>query len=263
GMGHTDPRNMPKSVQTNIWATLYTGGITEAHDQANRGWDVVLSIPDIGYLDMPYVQHPQEGGYDWASRSVDTLQVFGFMTDNLPANAALITDTYARPQTIEDKTPRKIGGVAGLQAQLWSETTRTDAGVDYQFFPRLIAFAERAWHRPAWEPAYVPGRSYAPADPAVDRAAILADWRRFAGRMPAQFAALDRLGVAYRITPPGARIAGGKLEANAEYPDMRIEYRAPGGAWQAYSAPVAVSGPVELRTRSADGKRASRTVSLR
>lgn len=264
GLGHTDPANMPASVQTNIWATLYTGGITEAHVQGNRGWDVVLSIPDIGYLDMPYVPHPLEGGYDWASRSVDTIQVFGFMTDNLPANAALIRDILSRPQTIEDKTPREAGrGIAGLQAQLWSETTRTDAGVDYQFFPRLIAFAERAWRRPAWEPAYVPGQSYGYQDAKVDRAAILADWRNFAGRMPVQFAQLDRMGVAYRVTPPGARVVGGKLEANAEYPGMAIEYRSSGGAWQPYKGAVTVSGPVELRTRSADGKRASRIVTVK
>lgn len=264
GMGHTDPAKMPKSVQTNIWATLFTGGITEAHVQANHGWDVVLSIPDIGYLDMPYVPHPLEGGYDWASRNVDTLQVFGFMTDNLPANAALIRDTYARPQTIADKTPRAAGrGVAGIQAQLWSETTRTDAGVDYQLFPRLIALAERAWHDPAWEPVYVPGASYAPADSRVDQAAILADWRRFAGRMPVQHTLLDQLGVAYRITPPGARIADGRLEANAEYPGTAIEYRVEGGAWRSYTGPVAVSGAVDLRTRSADGRRASRIVTVR
>jgi hexosaminidase len=263
GLGHTDPKNMPRAVQTNIWGTLFWGGIAEAHTQANHGWDVVISMPDIGYLDMPYVPHPLETGYDWASRGVDTLQIFGFMTDNLPANAALIRDTNAKLQTIEDKTPRASGrGFAGLQAQLWSETVRTDAGVDYHYFPRLIALAERAWHRPDWEPAYAPGKAYAPTDPAVDKAAVLADWRRFAGRMPAQHALLDRLGVAYRITPPGARFADGKLEANAEYPGTMIEYRTH-GAWKRYTAPVAVKGPVELRTRSADGKRASRIVELR
>ncbi len=264
GLGHTDPAKMPKSVQTNIWGTLFWGGIAEAHVQANQGWDVVLSIPDIGYLDMPYVPHPYERGYDWASRSVDTIQVFGFMTGNLPANAALIRDTLSRPQTIEDKTPLGPGrGIAGIQAQLWSETVRTDAGVDYQLFPRLIAFAERAWHRPAWEPAYRPGQSYGFGDPRVDRAAVLADWRGFAGRMPVQLALLDRLGVAYRITPPGARVTGGRLEANAEYPGLAIEYRSAGSAWRRYSAPVAVRGEVELRTRSADGRRASRIVTVR
>ena len=263
GLGHTDPKRMPARVQTNIWGTLFWGGIAETHTQGNQGWDVVLSIPDIGYLDMPYVPHPFEPGYDWASRSVDTLQIFGFMTDNLPANAALIRDTLSRPQTIEDKTPRTTSrGIAGIQAQLWSETIRTDAGVDYQFFPRLLAFAERAWHKPAWEPGYVAGQSYTPGDARVDRAAILTDWRGFAGRMPVQFAMLDRMGVAYRITPPGARIVAGRLEANAEYPGLAIEYRA-GAGWKPYRGQVAVSGAVQLRTRSADGKRASRTVEVR
>ncbi|MCW3848029.1 carbohydate-binding domain-containing protein [Sphingomonas sp. LB-2] len=261
GLGHTDPAKMPAGVQTNIWGTLFWGGVTEAHHQANLGWDVVLSIPDIGYLDMPYVPHPYERGYDWASRGVDTIQVFGFMTGNLPANGALIRDTFARGQTIGDKEPLAAGrGIKGIQAQLWSETVRTDAGVDYMLFPRLIAFAERAWHKPDWEPAYVAGQSYAFGDKRVDRQAVLADWRSFAGRMPVQFGLLDRLGVAYRVTPPGARIAAGKLEANAEYPGMAIEYRSAGGKWQRYRGPVAVRGAVALRTRSADGRRASRIV---
>ena len=264
GLGHTDPAKMPKSVQTNLWGTLFWGGVAEAHTQANLGWDVVLSIPDIGYLDMPYVPHPMEPGYDWASRSVDALQIFGFMTDNLPGNGAWIRDTMARPQTIKDDVPLAPGrGIVGIQAQLWSETVRTDAGVDYQFFPRLLAFAERAWHRPGWEPRYVLGRKYTYGDAREEHAAMLADWRGFAGRMPAQFALLDRMGIAYRVSPPGARVVSGRLEANAEYPGLAIEYRSAGGPWRRYGGPVKVKGAVDLRTRSADGKRASRTVTVR
>ena len=71
---------------------------------------------------------------------------------------------------------------------------------------------------------------------------------------------LDKIGVAYRVAPPGARIAGGKLEANSVFPGTTIEYRLGAGDWTRYVGPVAVSGAVELRSRSADGKRASRTV---
>ena len=53
----------------------------------------------------------------------------------------------------------------------------------------------------------------------------------------------------YRLAPPGSRIAGGMLEANSEFPGQTIEYRAKGGQWLRFSAPVRVSGPVELRTR--------------
>ena len=263
GMGHTDPARMPANVLTNIWGVLHTGAIREAHDQLNRGWDVVLSIPDLGYFDMPYTPHPEEGGYYWASRGVDSHQVFGFMPDNLPANAALIPNISALPQPIDDKPVREPGRrIAGIQGQLWSETVRTDAQVDYMLFPRLLALAERGWTPARWTPAYRPGASYGWHDPQVDRATLGADWRDFAGRVSAQFSALERIGIAYRVAPPGARIVGGKLEANGDFPGVAIEYRVRGGKWTPYREPVTVDGPVELRARSADGKRASRIVTV-
>jgi len=264
GMGHTETANMPKQaglVQTNIWGVLHTGAIREAHDQLNRGWDVVLSIPDLGYFDMPYAPHPDEGGYDWASRGVDPYQVFGFMPDNLPANAATIRNIYAEGKAIEDKPVLKPGHrVAGLQGQLWSETIRTDGQVDYMLFPRLLALAERAWSPAPWAPAYQAGGSYDWGDARVDATKLKSGWQDFAGRTAAQFPILEKIGVAYRVAPPGARIANGKLEANSMFPGTAIEYRIGDGAWTRYAGSVAVSGAVDLRSRSADGKRASRTV---
>ncbi len=264
GMGHTETAAMPKAphlVQTNIWGVLHSGAIREAHDQMNRGWDTVLSIPDLGYFDMPYAPHPEEGGYDWASRGVDPYQVFGFMPDNLPANAATIRNIHAEGKPIEDKPVLEPGHrVAGLQAQLWSETIRTDAQVDYMLFPRLLALAERAWAPAPWTPPYQAGVSYEWRDSRVDAAKLKAGWQDFAGRVAAQRPMLERIGVAYRVAPPGARIANGKLEANSMFPGTAIEYRVEGGAWTRYAGPVAVGGAVDLRSRSADGKRASRTV---
>ncbi|RHW17224.1 beta-N-acetylhexosaminidase [Sphingomonas gilva] len=263
GMGHTKPENMPKGVQTNIWGGLFGGGVAEAHNQANRGWKTVISIPDIAYLDMPYAPHPMERGYDWAAREVEPFETFAFMPENLPANAAVALDIKARPGKLADSAPLQPGrGMAGMQAQLWSETIRSDDQVEYMFFPRLMALAERAWHRADWEPPYVAGATYAHGDARVDRAAILADWRDFTARAAAQLPALDKADIAYRLAPPGARIADGRLEANTELPGIAIEYRVGEGAWQRYTAPVAVSGPVTLRTRSPDGKRASRSVKV-
>lgn len=261
GMGHTETANMPTKVQTNIWGVLHTGAIREAHDQMNRGWDAVLSIPDLGYFDMPYAPHPEEGGYNWASRGVDPYQIFGFMPDNLPANAATIRNVYAEGKSIEDKPVLQPGHrIAGLQAQLWSETIRTDAQVDYMLFPRLLALAERAWAPAPWTPAYRAGVSYEWGDQRVNAAKLKAGWQDFAGRVAAQFLQLERMGVAYRVAPPGARITNGQLEANSMFPGTAIEYRIGDGAWTRYARPVAVSGAAELRSRSADGKRASRTV---
>ena len=261
GMGHTEAAAMPKKVQTNIWAVLHAGGVREAHDQMNRGWDAVLSIPDLGYFDMPYAPHPDEGGYNWASRGVDPYQVFGFMPGNLPANAATIRNIQAEGKAIEDKPVLRPGHrAAGLQAQLWSETTRTDAQVDYMLFPRLLALAERAWSPAPWTPAYQAGASYEWGDKRVDAAKLKAGWQDFAGRVAAQFPMLERMGVAYRVAPPGARIVDGKLEANSMFPGTTTEYRIGSGAWTRYAGPVPVGGAADLRSRSADGKRASRTV---
>lgn len=261
GMGHTETANMPTKVQTNIWGVLHTGAIREAHDQMNRGWDAVLSIPDLGYFDMPYAPHPEEGGYNWASRGVDPYQIFGFMPDNLPANAATIRNIYAEGKAIEDKPVLQPGHrIAGLQAQLWSETIRTDAQVDYMIFPRLLALAERAWAPAPWTPAYRAGVSYEWSDQRVSAAQLKAGWQDFAGRVASQFPQLERMGVAYRVAPPGARITNGQLEANSMFPGTAIEYRIGDGAWTRYAGPVAVSGAAELRSRSTDGKRASRTV---
>ena len=261
GMGHTDAANMPKQVQTNIWGVLHAGAIREAHDQMNRGWDAVLSIPDLGYFDMPYAPHPDEGGYNWASRAVDDYQVFGFMPGNLPANAATIRNIHAREESIEDTPVLQPGRrIAGIQAQLWSETIRTDTRVDYMLFPRLLALAERAWSPADWAPAYQAGATYEWNDARVDRARLDAGWQDFARRVAAQFPQLESIGIAYRVAPPGARIAGGKLEANSVFPGTAIEYRFGEGGWTRYAGPVEVHGAVELRSRSADGTRASRTV---
>ena len=261
GMGHTDAAAMPKAVQTNLWGVLHAGAIREAHDQMNRGWDTVLSIPDLGYFDMPYAPHPDEGGYNWATRGVDTYQVFGFMPGNLPANAATIRNIRAAAQPVEDAPVLEPGRrIAGIQAQLWSETIRTDAQMDYMLFPRLLAIAERGWRAASWAPAYRPGEAYTWHDARVDHARLAAGWADFAGRVAAQFPMLERMDIAYRVAPPGARIVGGKLEANSAFPGTAIEYRPEGGDWTRYAGPVAVSGAVELRSRSADGTRTSRTV---
>src|SRR3546814_7270320 len=107
--------------------------------------------------------------------------------------------------------------IAGVQAQLWSETLRTDAGVEYMLFPRLLALAERGWSAAPWTPPYRPGASYDWGDKRVDAAALAAGWRDFAGRVAAQFPRLDAMGIAYRVAPPGARIADGMLEANSVF----------------------------------------------
>ena len=113
---------------------------------------------------------------------------------------------------------------------------------------RLLALAERAWSPATWAPPYGAGATYEWGDKRVDAVKLKAGWQDFAGRVAAQLPMLDKMGIAYRVAPPGARIVDGRLEANTVFPGTAIEYRVVGGDWKRYSGPVGVSGEIELRS---------------
>ncbi|MCV5737209.1 family 20 glycosylhydrolase, partial [Escherichia coli] len=68
----------------------------------------------------------------------------------------------------------------GLSAQLWSETVRNDEQFEYMVFPRVLAAAERAWHRAEWENDYKVGVEYSQNSNLVNKAALNQDYNRFA-----------------------------------------------------------------------------------
>ncbi|MBW8732986.1 MAG: carbohydate-binding domain-containing protein [Asticcacaulis sp.] len=263
GMGSVDPKDMPKKVQSNSWGGLFGGGVADAYRQANQGWDVVMSTPEVLYLDMPQAADGHERGYDWASRQTDLYKVFAFMPENLGANASVMTTAQSQGATIADTTPLTPGHrIAGMQGQLWSETVRSDAVADYMLFPRTLAVAERAWHRGDWEPDYVPGKSYSFGDGSVPADKLNADWQDFQAKLVPELRHLDAVGIGYRLPVPGAHIVDGKLEANSPIAGLAIQYRVGQGAWKTYADPVAVNGPVSVRTLSPSGKRVGRMVTV-
>lgn len=263
GLSELNPAQMPPRVQSNAWGNLFGVGVPEAQRHANQGWDVVLSMPQTLYFDMPHAADGWERGTTWATRGLDLYQVFSFMPENLGANASIRTNGQNRPVTMTDSVPLAAGRrFTGMQAQLWSEVVRSPAIADYMLFPRIQALAERAWHAASWEPAYVAGKSYSLNDGSVDSTALLADWNAFQAKLAPQLAAMDRAAIRYRLPVPGARVTGGMLEANVPVTGLRIQYRSGTGAWRRYNGPVAVSGRTELRTLSPDGRRSSRVVSV-
>ncbi|WP_454717456.1 family 20 glycosylhydrolase [Caulobacter segnis] len=267
GMTHAKAERMPARVHSNYWGDLGGDGSVAAHSQANQGWEVIISTPNVLYFDSPQAADPKERGYDWPSRSTDTRKVFDFMPENLPVHAEVYTGLDGRPQTTKDTQPLKPGvRFVGLQGQLWSETVRSDAQVDYMLYPRLLALAERAWRAADWEAPYTAGKAYAHDTGALtqdQRVRRDADWNAFANLLgQRELARLDAAGVAYRVPTVGAVIQDGKLRANVEFPGLAIEYRVEGGAWRPYVQDAPVSGRVEVRARSADGKRAGRSLSL-
>ena len=287
GVEHLSPRDLPGTVQANAWSVLAWNGHRVAHTLANQGWQVVISSPDVTYFDFPYAVDPEEGGYYWGTRVSSTRKVFEFMPDNLPAHAEFWPDRENKPYEADDQAKAADGQHAayaplrngvrfhGLQAQIWSETIRSDAQVEYMLFPRLLALAERAWHQADWELPYRhDGFRYNRDSKQFDEARQAArqrDWQRFAGLLASrEFAKLERQQIGYRLPTVGAVIRDGQLHANLPYrldgageaAGLAIEYRQSSGDWQSYRGPVAITGAVQVRATSTDGQRKGRALQV-
>jgi hexosaminidase len=137
----------------------------------------------------------------------------------------------------------KPENLVGIQGQLWSETVRTPEQFEQMIYPRVMALAERAWHKADWE-----------ADkPNTQKR--LQDWADFSAALVTKgLPKLAASGAALYLPPPGAIIQNGQLLANVGYAGLAVEYSVDQGAtWQAYQGSVAVSAKsVQVRSRLAE-----------
>lgn len=268
GMGHTAKERMPSNVQTNAWSPLMWDGHKSAHEQANRGWQVVLSSPDVMYFDFPYEADAKERGYYWAARRINSKKVFEYMPENLPAHAEFWLDREERPYQAKDDEPLNLGVTFhGMQGQLWSETVRTDRQASYLIFPRLYALAERAWHKADWELSY----SYKAATYSHNTQHFSTeakqkreqDWLTFANQIGQKVLPKAELeGVFFRLPTVGAKVYDGKLSLNSIYPGLPLEYKFAGQPWIPYKQPALVTGEVQVRAVSPLGHRKGRSLTL-
>ena len=246
----------------NSWGPLFWGGGDESVHLAQSGFDVVQSSSDFLYFDMPHEVDPQESGYYWASRYIDTRKTFSFAPLNTAQLAEVSTDRDGNPWSASAPAPEFAERVRGIQGQLWSEVVRSDAQVQYMIFPRLLALAERAWHRAGWELPLVEGQSFSAETSLVDKSALQADWREFAATLGhKELLKLDLAGVDYRIPVPGAVLRRGELRTATPFPGVPLEYF-DGDTWQPLEQGARPAAVTAVRARSADGARAGRAVEL-
>lgn len=243
-----------KQVIANAWDNIWEWGVADrAYRLANAGYSVVLSHATHLYFDHPHEPHPDERGYYWAARYTNSAKVFGYMPDNLYANADK-TRSGEEITNLEALVGRalpsleKPENILGIQGQVWTETIRTAEQLERMVYPRLIPLAERAWHKAEWE------------GDKPDVALRDQQWTVFAQALALkELPKLVVAGVDFYLPPPGAIIKGREMSANAAFPGIEIEYSLDGGrSWERYYEPVAITAPDKLQLRSRIGSQVSR-----
>ncbi|MCF6442249.1 carbohydate-binding domain-containing protein [Pseudoalteromonas luteoviolacea] len=277
GLSETRQDKMPRKVASYVWATLPQNAHKVVSAHARRGWDIILSTPDVTYLDFPYELDPKESGYKWGARRTNSKTIFEFMPDNLPANAEVKKDTIGRNYVADDRTQVDENGqfthqplpegfrVTGIQGHLWSEVVRKDHLAEYMLFPRLLALAEKAWHRAQWEVPYnYAGEKYDHTTgflTAHMRAQRDQQWQDFIHAVGhKELEKFDRLGVFYRIPNVVSKVIDNRLHASTIIPGLPIQYRVNQGEWREYDQPLTLKAgaEVELRALSPDRRRPGR-----
>jgi hexosaminidase len=228
---------LPNQIFTaNAWDNIWEWGVADrAYRLANNDYQVVLSHGTHLYFDHPYEAHPEERGYYWATRFISNEKVFGYMPDNVYANADFtrtgeaidnLSDLVGRPLP-ELKKPENI---LGMQGQVWSETIRTEEQVLAMLFPRVLAVAERAWHKANWEGEKPNAKNRAK------------DWTSFSTALGTkELVKLAKAGINPYLDVPGGVIQEGKLLANVATPYLTIEYSLDEGkTWLTYTDPMPV-----------------------
>eukprot|EP01071_Lankesteria_metandrocarpae_P011918 Lankesteria_metandrocarpae@DN5479_c0_g1_i13.p1 len=238
-------------------------------DLTARTFKVVIANADYVYCDVPHENHPMETGYYWASRATDERKVFQFTADNLAQNAELsndqtnntmtLTSTLTTPDFWEQYGFYRYYGLSGV---LFSENVRTSSVYKEKVWPRLLAIAERAWHKPGFE---LPSRQeveYSSTSSLTDMKLVQSDYQRFANMIgQRELDRLDKSSIQYRVPPPGAKNSAGFLVMHPVFPGLKMQYSVDGADWKDYddtNLPLTNDQRLYVRSMSRDGKRYSR-----
>ncbi|WP_027251126.1 family 20 glycosylhydrolase [Photobacterium halotolerans] len=263
--GQVYPRSQMANSQLwgNAWQNIWEWGVADrAYNLANNDYKVVYNHASHLYFDHPYEPDPNERGYYWAPRFTDTRKTFGFMPDDVFANADFTRAgaPITKAEVVASAGVKKLlkpENVLGLQGSLWAETVRTEDQFEGMIFPRVLGLAERAWHTAAWE-------ANDNAGIALDEAGRNAGYNQFANLLGQKvLPKLEQAGIAFNLPVPGGVIENGVLQANSTFPGLTIEYSTDQGtSWQSYDYlnPPAVAAGVQLRTVS--GQRTSRVTTV-
>ena len=216
-----------ESIMTNDNVVVYANGnkvktdiriLEKAYKLANAGYKVVVS--NASHLTLHHAQEPdpEEIGQYWATRYIDDKKVFSYKPDDLLSDTNLdhVVDVSTADFTEKQAQLQKPENIIGIQAYLYTELLRDVKTIHYQLFPQLLAFAERAWNKADWESSnfFNPEKRFAE------------DWENFAKRVGyKELKRLYKLGIYYRIPPPGISEIQSNVELCTLYPGFYYLYR--------------------------------------
>jgi hexosaminidase len=209
-----------KGFRVYAWnAVAGWGGEDMAYQLANAGYEVIICNSSNFYFDLAYDMHPDEPGHQW-SGFVDTKTAWR----TVPYNHFISNDTdmYGRPINVEELAKGKVSltdngrrNIVGVQGQLWSETVKGQAMMEYYLLPKMLGYVERAWNaEPAWS---------LEKDAAVRQTKREEAWNIFANLMGQQeIPRLSHLfgGFNVRMPRPGKILQDGQIKTNIAYPGL-------------------------------------------
>ena len=179
--------NLKNEEELQSWFTRRIERFLNAHGRRLVGWDEILEgglAPEATVMSWrgvsggiaaaqqghDVIMTPTGAAYFDYAQGDPALEPFS-AGGNLP-----LERVYAFEPVPGVLTPEQAAHILGAQGNVWTEYIATTDRVEFMLFPRMLAMAEVTW------------------SPASAR-----DWEGFIERLPGALAALDRLGVNYRV----------------------------------------------------------------
>ena len=244
-----NPKFQKAGFTAYCWDTVGSwGGEEVPYHLANSGVDIVLCNAPNLYFDFAYNKHAQEPGLYWGGwvnerDSYNLLPFDVYRSVRLGLNGQVL-DWDKAPYKANGQAKERLSAegkkhIRGIQGELWSETIKGEAMMQYYIFPKIAGLAERAWDaEPAW--ARIAARSA--REEAYNRAlgAYLTKIARH--EMPLW----EKKGINFRLAAPGVEIKDGLLYITNSVPGTSVHYTTDGSLpteqSPVWTAPVPVEG---------------------